>query len=120
MQENSKELQVFNPEMLRTRIKTGRCPIIVCVGKRATGKSTLVLDLLKKIHDKNEKNVIVISGTEEMNPFYCSYIDPKYFYNSFNEEKMTEIINSRKKLSKQIHEESNGTKKLSDYPDKNV
>lgn len=48
-------------------------PIIICVGRRGTGKSELIKDICYQFH-KDVKRVIVMSGTEDCSPFYRDFV----------------------------------------------
>ncbi len=56
--------------------------VVVFIGRRRTGKSTLVRDLL--YHHQNMPLGTVISGTEESNSFYGNMIPPLFIHNEFN------------------------------------
>ncbi len=56
--------------------------VVVFIGRRRTGKSTLVRDLL--YHHQNMPLGTVISGTEESNSFYGKMIPPLFIHNEFN------------------------------------
>ena len=66
--------------------------VIVFVGKRETGKSFLVKDLL--YHKKHIPLGTVISGTEASNGFYSKIVPPIFIHDEYNEEI---IINSLKR-----------------------
>ena len=52
--------------------------VAVFIGRRRTGKSTLVRDLL--YHHQNMPLGTVISGTEESNSFYSQMIPPLFIH----------------------------------------
>jgi hypothetical protein len=56
--------------------------VCVFIGRRRTGKSTLVRDLL--FHHQNMPIGTVISGTEESNSFYGKMVPPIFIHNEFN------------------------------------
>ncbi len=56
--------------------------VCVFIGRRRTGKSTLVRDLL--YHHQNIPLGTVISGTEESNSFYGKMVPPLFIHNEFN------------------------------------
>lgn len=73
--------------------------VCVFVGKRGTGKTTLVTDILY-----NKKHIpvgIVMSGTEEGNSYYQNYVPDLFVYNDYSSEVMDRVIARQKKLVKQ-------------------
>ena len=60
------QLKKFKPESIADD------KVIVFIGKRNTGKSTLVKDIM--YHKKHLPAGIVLSGTEEGNHFYSEFI----------------------------------------------
>ena len=56
--------------------------VVVFIGKRETGKSFLVRDLL--YHHQDIPVGTVISGTEGANSFYSSMMPPIFIHNEFN------------------------------------
>lgn len=71
------------------------------VGKRNTGKSTVIQDILYYANKTNIPRVCVFSGTEEANGFYRQFVPTTFIYNdSCVEEQLTEILKSQKDLTK--------------------
>ena len=73
--------------------------VCVFVGKRGTGKTTLVTDILY-----NKKHIpvgIVMSGTEEGNSYYQNYVPDLFVYNDYSSEVIDKVIARQKKLVKQ-------------------
>jgi len=56
--------------------------VVVFIGKRDTGKSFLIRDLL--FHHQSIPIGTVISGTESANSFYGSIIPPLFIHEEFN------------------------------------
>jgi hypothetical protein len=73
---------------------------IVCCGRRRSGKTVLVTDLL---HHK--RNVfpcgIVLSGTEESNSYYSKLLPDSFIYSDFDEEALWKVIDRQQKLREQ-------------------
>ena len=77
--------------------------VIVFVGKRQTGKSFLVKDLL--FYKQNIPVGTVISGTEVANKFY-SHIFPKIFiHNEYDEGISERVLERQKRVMKQVSKE---------------
>ena len=56
--------------------------VAIFIGRRRTGKSTLVRDLL--YHHQDMPLGTVISGTEESNSFYSKMIPPLFIHGEFS------------------------------------
>lgn len=94
-------IRKFNPEILEARRLSGSPPTIVVIGKRGTGKSTLISDLLW--HIRKISMVICMSGTEEGNGFYGKYMHPLLLHGEYKKEIVSNLIKQQKdKLKKCI------------------
>ena len=65
-------------------------PVIVLIGKRGTGKSMLVKDLL--FHHRDIPVGTVISGTEIGNHFYASIIPRLFIHHSYESEIVQKVL----------------------------
>ncbi len=91
----------FNPQILETRRLHGSPPTIVVIGKRATGKSTLIKDLMEKM--SKIPMFVVMSGTEEGNGYYKEFVHPLCVHGDYKPDVVSNIINQQKnKLKKCI------------------
>jgi len=90
-----------------TRIKDDK--VVVFIGKRDTGKSFLIRDLL--YYHRNLPIGTVISGTEAANSFYSSIIPPLFIHEEFNPMIIANILKRQKTLAEKIKKdlESRGT-----------
>jgi hypothetical protein len=93
-------IREFNPDMLEphtVKSKEGGTKIIV-IGKPKSGKSTAIKSLL---HAKRHifPCAMVMSGTEETNGFYQTFIPSSFIYNDYDEDKLADFI-KRQKLAK--------------------
>jgi hypothetical protein len=70
------DLKKFDMRWITFKPEENKGPVIVLIGRRDTGKSFLVKDLL--YHHQDIPVGLVISGTEIVNNFY-SQIVPKLF-----------------------------------------
>lgn len=50
-------------------------PIVICVGRRNTGKSEIIKDICFQFH-QDVKRVFVMSGTEACSPFFRNFVPP--------------------------------------------
>lgn len=92
-------IRKFNPEILETRRLHGSPPTIVVIGKRGTGKSTLISDLLWYM--RRIPMYICMSGTEEGNGFYSRYMHPLLIHGEYKKDIVQNLIKQQKdKLKK--------------------
>ncbi len=98
------KIRKFNPEILEERRIKGNPPTIVVIGKRGTGKSTLITDLLW--HMRLIPMFICMSGTEEGNGFYGKYMHPLLIHGEYKKEIVSNLIKQqRTKLKKCVKSE---------------
>jgi len=72
----------------------------IIVGKKNTGKSTVIQDIMYYLYKTNIPRVVVFSGTEQLNGFYKNYVPETYIYDGSKlEEKLKEIEASQKDLA---------------------
>tara|TARA_B110000208_G_scaffold192063_1_gene262443 strand:+ start:4205 stop:4978 length:774 start_codon:yes stop_codon:yes gene_type:complete len=72
--------------------------VVVFIGKRETGKSFLVRDLL--YHHQDIPVGAVISGTEGANSFYSNMMPPIFIHNEFNPVIVDNYLKRQKKIVK--------------------
>ena len=86
------QLKKFNPATI------GDNRVCVYIGKRGTGKSSLVTDML--YHKRNVPVGIVMSGTEEGNSYYQDYVPDLFIYNDYDRETVEKIIARQRHMCK--------------------
>ena len=84
------QLRKFKPEGMADD------KVCVFIGKRNTGKSTLVTDIL--YHKKHLPAGIVLSATEEGNHYYQQYIPDLFIYGDYDREAIERVMDRQKKL----------------------
>ena len=84
------QLKKFKPETMSDD------RVCVFIGKRNTGKSTLVKDIM--FHKKHIPAGIVLSGTEEGNHFYGEFIPDLFVYGEYDREAIERVISRQRKL----------------------
>ena len=84
------QLRKFKPE------KMADDKVCVFIGKRNTGKSTLVTDIL--YHKKHLPAGIVLSATEEGNHYYQQYIPELFIYGDYDREAIERVMDRQKRL----------------------
>ena len=94
----------MNLELKKFDIKSIK-PDKVCVfiGKRETGKSFLVKDLL--YHHRNLPLGTVISGTESANTFYGNIIPSLFIHDQYSPEIIAHVLKRQKLVVKQMKKE---------------
>ncbi len=78
--------------------------VCVFIGRRRTGKSTLVRDLL--YHHQNMPAGVVISGTEESNSFYGKMIPPIFIHGEYNPMILANYVKRQKIIMARIVKET--------------
>jgi hypothetical protein len=84
------QLKKFNPENMADD------KVCVFIGKRGTGKSTLVTDIL--YHKKHLPAGIVMSATEEGNHHYKQFVPDLFIYGDYEKEAIERVLERQKKL----------------------
>lgn len=77
--------------------------VAIFIGRRRTGKSTLVRDLL--YHHQNMPLGTVISGTEESNSFYAKMIPPLFIHGEFSPLILANFCKRQKMMMAKIQRE---------------
>ena len=77
--------------------------VCVFIGKRETGKSFLVKDLL--FYHRNLPVGTVISATESANCFYGNIIPPIFIHDEYNAEIIANVLKKQKKMKQTMIKE---------------
>ncbi len=80
--------------------------VCVFIGRRRTGKSTLVRDLL--FHHQNMPLGTVISGTEESNSFYGKMIPPLFIHGEYSPIILANFVKRQKLMMARIQRDLQG------------
>ena len=105
----SLELKKFDMKSISFKANEAKGPVIVLIGKRDTGKSFLVRDLL--YYHQDIPIGTVISGTEEGNGFYSKMVPKLFIHNEYNTAIIENIIKRQQNVLKQIKKEVEAYKK---------
>jgi hypothetical protein len=97
------ELKRFDMRSIVFKPNESKGPVIVLIGRRDTGKSFLVRDLLYNHQDIPIGTVI--SGTEEGNGFYKKLVPKIFIHNEYNTAIIENILKRQKQVLKQINRE---------------
>lgn len=99
----SLELKKFDMKSIQFKANENKGPVIVLIGKRDTGKSFLVRDLL--YHQQEIPIGTVISGTEEGNGFYSKMVPRLFIHNEYNSAIIENILKRQRTVLKQVKKE---------------
>ena len=108
------ELKKFDMKHISFRPEENKGPVVVLIGRRDTGKSYLVRDLL--FHHQDIPLGTVISGTEAGNGFYSSHVPKLFIHDEYNTAIIENILKRQKLVLKQIKKEREQYKKTSIDP----
>jgi hypothetical protein len=105
----SLELKKFDMKNISFKPNENKGPVIVLIGKRDTGKSFLVRDLL--YYHQDIPIGTVISGTEEGNGFYAKMVPKLFVHNEYNTAIIENILKRQRQVLKQIKKEMESYKR---------
>ena len=74
--------------------------VVVMLGKRGTGKSWLVKDML--YYHRDIPVGTVISGTEGANHFYSNIVPPVFIHDEYNPAVTSHFMKRQKRMAKRI------------------
>jgi hypothetical protein len=97
------ELKKFDMKSISFKPNENKGPVVVLIGKRDTGKSFLVRDLL--YYHQDIPIGTVISGTEEGNGFYEKMVPKLFVHNEYNTAIIENILKRQRTVLKQIKKE---------------
>ena len=97
------ELKKFDMRDISFKANETHGPVIVLVGRRDTGKSFLVRDLL--YYHQDIPIGTVISGTEVGNGFYAKMVPRLFIHEEYNTAVIENILKRQKMVIKQIKRE---------------
>jgi hypothetical protein len=97
---NELSLNKFDMKKISFRPDENKGPVVVLIGRRDTGKSFLVADLL--YHHKNIPIGTVISGTEAGNGFYGKHVPKLFIHDEYNTSIVENILKRQKIVMKGI------------------
>ena len=103
------ELKKFDMKSISFKPNESKGPVVVLIGRRDTGKSFLVRDLL---HYQQDIPIgTVISGTEEGNGFYSKMVPKLFIHNEYNTAIIENILKRQRSVLIQIKKEMETFKK---------
>ena len=103
------QLSKFDMKKISFKPNENKGPVVVLIGRRDTGKSFLVKDLL--YYHQDIPIGTVISGTEEGNGFYGKLVPKLFIHNEYNSAIIENILKRQKQVLKQVKKEIETYKK---------
>ena len=98
------ELKKFDMKKIRFSATENAGPVIVLIGRRDTGKSFLVRDLI--YYHQDIPIGTVISGTEAGNGFYGKHVPKLFIHDEYNTAIIENILKRQRQVLKQIKKEN--------------
>ena len=97
------DLRRFDMKSISFKPNESKGPVVVLIGRRDTGKSFLVRDLL--YYQQSIPIGTVISGTEEGLGFYGALVPKLFIHNEYNTAIIENILKRQRQVLKQIKKE---------------
>ena len=97
------QLKKFNMRDITFRPDENKGPVVVLIGRRDTGKSFLVRDLL--FYHQDIPIGTVISGTEAGNGFYKEHVPKLFIHDEYNTVLIENVLRRQKAVMKQMKKE---------------
>lgn len=94
------QLKKFNMRQITFSPNENKGPVIILIGRRDTGKSFLVRDLL--YYHQDIPIGTVISGTEAGNGFYSSHVPKLFIHDEYSSSIIENILKRQRLVLKQI------------------
>lgn len=97
------QLKKFNMRDITFKPDENKGPVVVLIGRRDTGKSFLVRDLL--FYHQDIPIGTVISGTEAGNGFYKEHVPKLFIHDEYNTVLIENVLRRQKAVMKQMKKE---------------
>jgi|TARA_B110000285_G_scaffold105204_1_gene119743 hypothetical protein len=97
------ELKKFNMREITFKPDENKGPVIVMIGRRDTGKSFLVRDLL--FYHQDIPVGTVMSGTEAGNGFYAAHVPKVFIHEEYNTVLIENVLRRQKTVLKQVNKQ---------------
>ena len=94
------ELKKFDMRSISFKPNENKGPVVVLIGRRDTGKSFLVRDLL--YYHRNIPIGTVISGTEAGNGFYSTHVPKLFIHEEYNSGIIENILKRQRSVIKEV------------------
>jgi len=103
------ELKKFDMRKITFKVNDSKGPVVCLIGRRDSGKSFLVKDLL--YYHQDIPIGTVIAGTEEGNGFYGKMVPKLFIHNEYKTEIIENVLKRQRQVMKQINKEMETFKK---------
>ena len=110
----SLDMKKFDMKNISFRPDENKGPVVVLIGRRDTGKSFLVRDLL--YYHQDIPIGTVISGTEAGNGFFAEHVPKLFIHDEYNSAIIENILKRQKTVLKQIRKEMEAYKRTNIDP----
>jgi hypothetical protein len=110
----SLDLSKFDMKNISFRPDENKGPVVVLIGRRDTGKSFLVRDLL--YYHQDIPIGTVISGTEAGNGFFSAHVPKLFIHDEYKTAIIENILKRQKTVMKQMKKEMDAYKKTNIDP----
>ena len=110
----SLDMKKFDMKNISFRPDENKGPVVVLVGRRDTGKSFLVRDLL--YYHQDIPIGTVISGTEAGNGFFAEHVPKLFIHDEYNSAIIENILKRQKTVLRQIKKEMEAYKRTNIDP----
>lgn len=110
----SLDLKKFDMKNISFRPDENKGPVVVLIGRRDTGKSFLVRDLL--YYHQDIPIGTVISGTEAGNGFFAEHVPKLFIHDEYSSAIIENILKRQKTVLKQIKKEMEAYKRTNIDP----
>ena len=97
------ELKKFDMRSITFKATENKGPVVVMIGRRDTGKSYLVRDLL--FYHQDIPIGTVISGTEAGNGFYAKHVPKLFIHEEYNTVLIENVLRRQKSALKKVAQE---------------
>jgi hypothetical protein len=108
------QLKKFDMKNITFKPQENTGPVIVMIGRRDTGKTYLVRDLL--FYHQDIPIGTVISGTEAGNGFYANHVPKLFIHEEYNSAIIENILKRQRTVLKQIKREMESYKRCNIDP----
>ena len=97
------ELKKFDMKRITFLKDENKGPVVVLIGRRDTGKSYLVRDIL--FHHRDIPICTVISGTEAGNGFYAAHVPKLFIHDEYSTGIIENILKRQKTVIKEVNKQ---------------
>jgi hypothetical protein len=107
-------LKKFAPRTIKFRVENKDAPVIVIIGKRNTGKSYLIKDLL--YYQQDIPIATIMSATESGNGYYSKFVPKIFIHDEYQSTLIEKVLRRQKITLKQYNRDIDAYKKSSSDP----